>query len=556
MVLLLSRAQVVDSPVSTVGVGARTAPHGVRTVQEGIEGGRWAPCWKAVTVLPDPVYGRFGVTVYPGDCRDVLPALPDSSVDAVVTDPPYELGFMGKGWDSTGVAYDVTMWRQCLRVLKPGGHLLAFGGTRTWHRLVCAVEDAGFEIRDSIAWMYATGFPKSLDVSKAIDKVRDDRGDTLRVTGWLSQQRDRAGLTNRQIDEAFGFSGMAGHWTATPHNKVALVPRWDQWERLRELLGFGDEMDAEVWRLNGRKGTPGNERPDRDVGPKSGHVFGEGRSVRHAGTPVLDDARQWQGWGTALKPAFEPIVVARKPPAGTVAANVLEYGAGALNIDGCRVGSASTRRSNAAVMGYHGGNLATSYETGSDSGRWPTNVVLTHAATADGVDLCVDGCVPGCVRAELDEQAGERVSGSRRAGDFGLMGYHGADVAPMPAVEGDRGGASRFFPVFRFEAKAPGSERPRVDGVAHPTVKPLALLRWLVRLVTPPRGIVLDPFAGTGVTGQACRAENMACTLIERDKESIPLIHARLDRQPTGNGKRATATNPAAQFDLFSTEDV
>lgn len=405
-----------------------------------------------------PYYNRYGVTVHHGDCLDVVASLPDASVHAVCTDPPYGIRFMGKAWDGLdiedGVAlrrsqaampddgraganggyrsaaaeagrYDLSanaafgewcrQWTsECRRVLKPGGHLVSFGGARTWHRLASAVEDADFEVRDSIAWLYATGFPKS-------------------------------------------------------HN-----------------------LDGD-----------------------------------------------WQGWGTALKPGFEPIVVARKPLAGTVAANVLMHGVGALNIDGCRVGTeqrinhpggtSSLQRVSRVEQGYRGRVTASVGEASAVVGRWPTNVVLTHAATPDGVDLCVDGCVPGCVVADLDEQAGERVSGSRRAGDYGLMGYQGAEVAPMPAVEGDRGGASRFFPVFRFEAKAPTAERPRVDGVAHPTVKPLALMRWLTRLVTPPGGTVLDPFLGSGTTAQAARAEGFRCIGVEREDSYLPLIRSRLD---------------------------
>lgn len=467
-----------------------------------------------------PYYTDESVTLHHGDCLDILRQLPEASVDAVVTDPPYGLEFMGKEWDSfgkdTGNGYrekprmndgkglggykerpnfytagaPFQRWceewaTECLRVLKPGGHMLAFGGSRTWHRLAAATEDAGFEIRDSIAWLYGSGFPKSLDVSKAIDKARDDRADVLRVTGWLAEQRDRAGWTNSQIDEAFGFSGMAGHWTAAPHLKVAQVPRWEYWTRLREMLGFGDEMDAEVWRLNGRKGSWGNERADRIVGESgSNRVYSASQRVEHAGTPATSDAERWQGWGTALKPAFEPIVVGRKPLDGTVAANVLAHGTGALNIGGARVGS-----------------------------RWPANVALDDTQAA-----------------ALDEQTGNLTSGGRKAGSYGLMGYTGAREAPMPAIEGDDGGASRFFPTFRYEAKAPTSERPRAGDVAHPTVKPLDLMRWLVRLVTPPGGIVLEPFAGSGTTAEACVLEGFRCIAIEREADYLPLITARLTK--------------------------
>jgi DNA modification methylase len=449
-----------------------------------------------------PHYIDDSVTVHHGDCLDVLRELPDASVDAVVTDPPYALEFMGSTWDGWSSPKAFQEWcelwaAECLRVLKPGGHLLAFGGSRTWHRLAAAVEDAGFEIRDSIAWLYGSGFPKSLDVAKAIDQKRDDRADILRVTGWLAEQRDRAGWTNQQIDEAFGFNGMALHWTSAPHRKVAQVPRWEQWTRLRELLGFGDEMDAEVSRLNGRKGTPGETwqtaevlRTETRAHAPSGLV-GIGQECRKThGTreikaPNSSAAEQWQGWGTALKPAFEPIVVGRKPLAGTVAANVLAHGTGALNIGASR----------------------------GETGRWPANVVLDDSQAAG-----------------LDRQTGTLTSGSRKAGDYGLMGYMGADAAPMPAIEGDTGGASRFFPTFRYEAKAPTAERPRVGDVAHPTVKPLDLMRWLVRLVTPPGGVVLEPFAGSGTTAEACVLEGFRCIAIEREADYLPLIVGRLSK--------------------------
>ena len=433
------------------------------------------------------VYDRFGVTVHAGDCLEMIAGLPDASVHAVVTDPPYGIRFMGKAWDGEDIEAGVAVRRsqapmlndgkagtnggyrsaaaeagrydpsanaafgewcrrwaaECLRVLKPGGHLLAFGGCRTWHRLAAAVEDAGFEVRDSIAWLYASGFPKSLDVSKAIDKAA---GAEREVVG-------RKTLPNGQ---------------------------------LRREEGPGTRADGSGW------ARPWQTNPTAI----------EART--HITAPATDAARAWQGWGTALKPAFEPIVVARKPLDGTVAGNVLEYGAGALNIDGCRIEAGQDYRDKcASVVGLDSNRNGDAYGewtgTRTDSahaaGRWPTNVVLTHAATPDGVDLCVDGCLDGCPVNELGE-------------------------------------AARFFPVFRFEAKAPAAERPRVDGVAHPTVKPLALMRWLVRLVTPPAGVVLDPFLGSGTTAQAARAEGFQCVGIEREESYLPLIRERLDGGP------------------------
>ncbi|AEL98113.1 DNA methylase [Mycobacterium phage Eureka] len=365
------------------------------------------------------------VLIHLGDCRDILAELEDASVDSIVTDPPYELGFMGKKWDGSGIAFDVEMWEQCLRVLKPGGHLLAFGGSRTWHRLASAIEDAGFEIRDSIAWLYGSGFPKSLDVSKAIDKAAGAEREVLET------------IPDRWAGKGSVFQ--------------------------RSLQAPADSVNITA--------------------------------------PATEAARQWQGWGTSLKPSFEPVVVARKPLVGTVAANVLEHGTGALNIDACRVDSEPRRIENYASTGPQGcmshGHGGGEGHAGRErtarietAGRWPTNVVLDEAA-----------------------------AGALDAG----------------TLYGDSGGASRFFPVFKYQAKAPTKERPSYvneDGnkVAHSTVKPLALMRWLVKLVTPPGGVVLDPFAGSGTTVEACLLEKFRCIAIENEPDYIPLIEQRLER--------------------------
>lgn len=513
------------------------------------------PRQRAAAAAAAPHYADDRVTVHLGDCRDVLRGLPDASIDAIVTDPPYELGFMGRTWDSSGVAYDTTVWAECLRVLKPGGHLLAFGGTRTWHRLVVAVEDAGFEIRDSITWLYASGFPKSLDVSKAIDKVRDDRGDIVKVTQWLKRKAWEAGHNRASVDAHMGTSDMAGWWLTDLRHRCQ-CPTWEQWERLRDLLGFDDAMDAEVWRLNGRKGEPGNDRPDRKVAePGANVVFQPTQRVVNAGTPVLPAAQRWQGWGTALKPASEPVVVARKPLAGTVASNVLAYGTGALNIDGCRVATtdslgggaekATTRdqkgdegwirpwMSDRAARDAHAQRVRDNVAKAESLGRWPANVVLTHAPECGPADEAP--CVDGCPVADLDAQSGDRPSGSPVKGTepstSGGQGIY-SEIGCVPYQgRNDGGGASRFFPTFRYEAKAPTSERPRADGVAHPTVKPVDLMRWLVRLVTPPDGTVLDPFAGSGTTGEAAAAEGLRAVLVELEAAHLPLITQRLTKR-------------------------
>lgn len=362
-----------------------------------------------------------------GDCRQLLAQLPDNSIDAIVTDPPYELGFMGRDWDRSGIAYDPDVWAHCLRVLKPGGHLAAFGATRTYHRMACAIEDVGFEIRDSLHWIYGSGFPKSLDVSKAIDRAA---GADRQVIG----RSKGAGSTNTQSLGAY-------------------QPQYD------------------------------------------------------ATAPATDAARQWQGFGTALKPAHEPIVLARKPLSGTVAANVQLHSTGALNVDACRLATdddCAQRRAlvdpaSPAAMGagaQMGGD-------GHEGGRWPPNVLL------------------GAVRADW----------------------------------------SAFFPVFRYEAKASRAEREagldalpvvtreditgrKADSAGqnharsgktatnirnvHTTVKPIALMRWLVRLITPPGGRVLDPFTGSGTTGAAALMEGFAFVGFELDPKHVEIAAARI----------------------------
>lgn len=381
------------------------------------------------------------------DCLEALRAMEDCSVDAVVTDPPYGLsntkpaqvaeilrrwvtgdvehvpekrgGFMGQDWDS--FVPPPAVWVECMRVLKPGGHMVVFAGARTQDLMGLSIRLAGFEIRDTLGWIYGSGFPKSMDVSKAIDKA--------------------AGAE-------------------------------------REVVGRRTGAQSES---TGRYGAWGNDR-------------GDGTSEFDITTPASDAAKQWDGWGTALKPAIEPIILARKPVVGTVAQNVLEHGTGAVNIDGCRVGD-------------FGG------------GRFPANVLLDeHAAE------------------ELDKQSGVLKSGERKPKQtpkvqgscFGKYKQNCINHFPN-----DSGGASRFFPVFKYQAKAPKKERPvivREDGkkIQHPTVKPLTLLEWLVTLITQPGGTVLDPFAGTGTTLQAARNKGFNSIGIEANADYIELINQRI----------------------------
>ncbi len=435
-------------------------------------------------------------TLLHGDCREVLATMDDASIDAIVTDPPYELGFMGKAWDVAGVAYSVDLWAEVLRVLKPGGHLLAFGGTRTYHRMTVAIEDAGFEVRDSIHWVYGSGFPKSLDVSKAIDK-RPGVIEHAEFAQHIKQRREAAGLLRADVSERVVGSRSGACWNWEHHQ----YPEAKWWPALRDLLGL-DERWGEVVQEAERRVVGGSQASRLAVAPGQGHERPQVDLPITA--PATDAARQWDGWGTALKPAHEPIVVARKPLAGTVAANVLEYGTGALNIDGCRVaapdGVPQFEQKGQQSVGVHGDGLHGSLSLGVrdySTGRWPANFVLTHAAD------CGDDCAPGCPVAALDEQSGD--------------------------------GASRFFTVtewddapFRYVAKPSRAERNAgTDRNIHPTVKPLDLMRWLVRLVTPPGGVVLDLFAGSGTTLASAILEGFDCVGVEMTDDYLPLIEGR-----------------------------
>lgn len=398
-----------------------------------------------------------------------------------MTDPPYGLKFMGKKWD-----YDVPsveVWRECLRVLKPGGHALIACGTRTQHRMAVNIEDAGFEIRDVVTWLYGSGFPKSLDVSKAIDKAV---GAERKVIG----QKDRPGGFNR--------------------------------------------------------GVLANSNFGRAHQDDSGAIT----------EPASQLAKQWSGWGTALKPACEFWTLARKPLDGTVAANVLKHGVGGINVDATRIHPGdevlerpplSTNKAEGWKRPWNDDLEARSRaeetkriaaDKAQQLGRWPANLILDEEAAA-----------------MLDEQSGTLTSGSRAAGVRKGMGFHGADGDGGPAIIGNSGGASRFFYVakasksernaglehlptrrggseqFDFRWKeGVGEDRMPMNQNHHPTVKPVKLMRYLCRLITPPRGLVLDPFMGSGSTGVAAKAEGFEFVGIEREKEYFEIAQARMSK--------------------------
>jgi DNA modification methylase len=437
-----------------------------------------------------------------GDCLEVMKTLPDCSVDAVVTDPPYGLSFMGKRWD-----YDVPsveIWAECLRVLKPGGHLLAFAGTRTQHRMAVRIEDAGFEIRDMIAWAYGSGFPKSLDVSKAIDK---HGGQSVAWFGpWFRNWREAQGINQKQVAALFpsktgNLTGCVANWELGFN-----MPTPEQFNLIRDTFGLPFEsIQAAEREVVGQHKTDMGGLGGERLGQKGGDIT----------APATLEAQQWAGWGTALKPALEPITVARKPLTGTVAANVLEHGTGAINVDGCRVGT--EQRYNPPAGNKAGGNSLNMSAVGmpedadgrTAAGRWPANLI--H----DGSDEVV-GLFPQTAAAKSAER-GERSGVNTNFGGSG--GVRGHD---------DNGGsAARFF----YTAKATRAER---QGVTHPTVKPLDLMAYLCRLVTPPGGTVLDPFMGSGTTIKAALSEGFNAIGIERDPAYFEMAQHRMDGAQMG----------------------
>ena len=455
-----------------------------------------------------------------GDCLYILKLLGDNSVDSIVTDPPYHLtsivkrfgkkgsapakegkdgsfkrlsgGFMGKTWDGTdengnGIAYNVDMWKECLRVLKPGGYLLSFGGTRTYHRMAVAIEDAGFEVRDMINWCYGSGFPKSLNIGNAVDKLQGNKREKLGTKYELLKQGSKPGT-------------------------------------------FGDRHE-------------GYQRPWQKNKNSEAYFVTKGTS-------------EWEGWGTALKPAHEPICMARKPlTEKTVAKNCLKWGTGGINIDESRVGTSDDIPSRKADNNVKYKNVGQNYSIGirneftPTQGRFPANLILSDSEE-------VRECFPET--KGMASQVDTKETPSNYFGAHKKAGYRYG--------RGDQGNASRFFKSIIYQAKASKSERnkgceeleekakvfngqsdkpsedmkdvekrfttlPKANN--HPTVKPIALMEYLIKMVTPKGGVVLDPFAGSGTTLVAAKQNGFKYIGIELTEEYIPIIEARLSAVKT-----------------------
>lgn len=421
-----------------------------------------------------------------GSMLDILPTLEENSFDSCITDPPYELNFMGKGWDRSGIAFRKETWEQVYRVLKPGAYLCAFGGSRTFHRIACAIEDAGFEIRDTIMWLYGSGFPKSMNVGKGIE-----------------------------AKEKLGNAGT--------RNKRKIEQSCDSEEYILKQTNNG----------------------------AMGEIKETTRKKYIAGTEL---SKKWSGYGTCLKPAYEPIIVARKPIEKSVAENVLKYGCGAINIDECRVGN-ETRFNQPAVAkkGTFNCSFDNNYEGQFVNGRFPANVILTYDET-DFEEVC--GGMPN-TKSAYNPNARHENEIHRENSDILQFGYK----ERFETGFNDEGSASRYFYCAKaskkdrdegldmFEEKQTtdgciraNSETARMFGAnsiskknIHPTVKPIDLMQYLVRMFTPKGGAILEPFAGSGSTGKATMFENRernanyTITMIEITHEYIPIIKARCD---------------------------
>lgn len=447
--------------------------------------------------------------LYHGDMNDLNAVIPDGSIDCIVTDPPYELGFMGKSWDASGVAFRKETWKHCYDVLKPGGYLLAFGGSRTFHRIACAVEDAGFEIRDVIMWLYGTGFPKSMNIGKAVE---------AKIT--------HGSANTQEFKHLQGKKEIAGGWGL---NKFSA----DYGHRPRDYTMDGHQRTVEV----------------------------EYQS---------EEGKQWDGWGTALKPSYEPIIVARKPFDGSCTDNVLTYGVGGLNIDECRIGDEVIKGGTAPDFRDIGEK--SKKEIGVDklsfgqvrnakriayedhTGRYPANTILTYDDT-DYDEVCggfPDGGKNGSIskpykmnnrvygdygycntwQAYDDEGSASRyfycAKASTRDRDEGLEAFD-----TTQCVGGGGGIGDYLLDVNSCSGKFGSEKAPHKNN--HPTVKPTSLLQYLIRLVAPSGATILDPFMGSGSTGKAAMYENKDRQKgykfigIELTGEYLPVAQARIN---------------------------
>jgi DNA modification methylase len=492
-------------------------------------------------------------TIYNQSCLDLMDSLEENSIDCIVTDPPYEIGFMGKAWDNTGIAFNIDTWKKALRVLKPGGYLLAFNHSRTFHRMMVAIEDAGFELRDTIMYLYGSGFPKSHNISKAIDKsLGHSREDELEFANHIKKTREHNNITLKEFNNIFGYVAGCNWWESENHNNYR-VPNQKDYQTLISKYGVSKKYQKIVdkWYPKGKKigekvrGNAGfsNEQVPRKWKEKIGETMDLTELVSL-------EAKKYDGYGTALKPAFEPIVMARKPFKSSVAENILKYGVGGINIDECRIEFVNEKDKGNPLRfqtnngsGEHGIFNASKDVTSvvGEQGRFPANII--HDGSEEACSGFPD-TKTGDVNPHID---------NTKKSMFGNI----YDKTTTNHI-GDQGSASRYF----YTAKASVKDRDEgldsfVDGIItdgrekpidnaynrgesirkniHPTVKPTDLMQYLVRLVAPKGSTVLDIFMGSGSTGKAVMIENTERNAgyhfigVDLEKEYCDIAKARIE---------------------------
>lgn len=528
--------------------------------------------------------------LFQGNMLDMLDVIEPETIDSIITDPPYGLtsitkrfgnensaecqygkdgsfarlsrGFMGKEWDGSGIEYNVDAWRKCYEVLKPGGYLLAFGGSRTFHRIACAIEDAGFEIRDTIMWLYGSGFPKSMDISKQIDK-KGGNDYSKQFAKDLKEARESRNLTMKYCDDKYCNGSTNWSWyegrkygcrVPDYQTYLEIIKEFPELEKYKELI---KEAEREVI----GKGKAVFKTASAAFGGKGWGTLCNDYDIT---IPSTDLAKQWQGWGTALKPSFEPIIVARKPFKGSLVDNVIEYGVGGINIDECRVGNTNAdtydlekRQISKATGSDNDGHFLDQLHNQeakhgvTEQGRFPANTILTYDET-DFDEVC--GGFPN-TKSTYNKDSKHETEIHRENADTLKYGYKERIDS---SSYNDSGSASRYFycakaskkdrdeglDTFNQEKVNDGRNTP-IDNAfqrgetlrknTHPTVKPTELMQYLVRLVTPNNGIILDPFNGSGSTGKAVMYENKERNKnykyigIELTEEYLPIAKARIE---------------------------
>ncbi len=502
-----------------------------------------------------PYYEDKYVQIYHGDCREILPQLKGTGM---ITDPPYELGFMGKDWDKQGVSFQKETWQIVRESCLPGAMLLSFGGTRTFHRIACAIEDAGWELRDTIMWVYGSGFPKSLDISKAIDKQKGTHPDKSRE--FASYIRRRRKDLNIKLIEADDFvcDGTTNYSWFEGRPAGQRLPRLAEYERLKELLQLDTQFDDFI----GEAEREVVGKTNRCVGKSQieSPYYGSAKIPEESNLltiPATPEAQLWSGYGTALKPAYEPILVCMNPLDGTFANNALKHGVAGLNIDGCRVPYVNENpniggRLN-AKMGGQGYGFKLEGRTDeltleNQRGRFPANIILDNS---EEVLALFPQTKSGNLLPHHNKGGTSNIGTFKirnRKDEFGTFG-------------GDSGSAARFFycaKASKSERNAgcggldarqmdesrkegnPGGDNPRNRGVRrvqnnHPTVKPLALMKYLVKLISPPKdAVIIDPFMGSGTTLLACKELGIKCIGIDTDEYNCEIAAKRCCQEVMG----------------------